>query len=165
MKKFIGAISSAVMGALAFVFFALAAMTQKMTIGSVSDSESFSAWDMLEYKIAKMDSIGFTIYKIATIAMIVVACLLILSAVVLLLKNLNVFKTKINFTLINNILLAVFAGLALVAVIAMFVFIQTELGDVMNESFKAFAGVGAWLNLVFGALLCLVSCLTAKKQK
>ena len=75
------------------------------------------------------------------------------------LQNLKVFKSKVNFAGINNVLLTIFAVLALVAVIAVFVMAK----EIALNNLSVYAGLGAWLNLAVGAVACITGWAVAKK--
>ena len=148
MKKWLGTICSAAVAVLAFVFLSIPQWVIKTTEG-IEYRQTVNAWDMIKEETGEIAGYGF--YKFAVIALIVVACLLAVWAVVLLLKNLNVLKLKFNLALVNNILLAVFAVLAICAVIALFVMG----GDIIPDNAKGvFAGPswGAWLNAAVGVV-------------
>lgn len=164
MKKFLGAICSAAVGALTFLFLSLNAMVSKTTVGSLENKSAVNAWDMLgETSESALEIQGFSLYKFSTIALIVVASLLILSAIILLLQNLKVFKSKVNFAGINNVLLTIFAVLALVAVIAVFVMAKEIVPAAASNNMSVYAGLGAWLNLAVGAVACVAGWAVAKK--
>lgn len=160
MKKYIGAFASALAGILTFVFLSLDGLFSKASVGGLSKSNGVSGWDILKEDGSNFD--GYTLYKIAVIAMIVIACLLILSAVVIILKNAKVFKSKVKFNVINNILLVVFALAAILAFVGACV-----LGGDMSagETIKVTAGIGSWLNMVVGVVACALGCLFARDTK
>ena len=143
MKKWLGMASSAVAGVLGLVFLALSAFSMKF--GGLS--ETINGYDLIK---ESADIKGYTLYKIATIALIVVAALLIVWAIVLLLNNLNVLKVKFNLNIINVVALAVFAVLAIVSLIALFV-----MGGDVPSPVTGSPAVGAWLNLVVAVLACV----------
>ena len=160
MKKYIGAFASGLAGILTFVFLSLDGLFAKASAGGLSTSTSPSGWDILKDDGSNID--GYTLYKIAVIAMIVIACLLILSAVVIILKNAKVFKSKAKFNVINNVLLALFALAAIIA----FVGACVMGGDMsVGETFKVTAGVGSWLNMVVGVVACAMGWMFARDKK
>lgn len=160
MKKYIGAFASGLAGILTFVFLSLDGLFAKASAGGLSTSSGTSGWDILKEDGSNVD--GYTLYKIAVIAMIVIACLLILSAVVIILKNAKVFKSKAKFNVINNVLLALFALAAIIA----FVGACVMGGDMsVGETIKVTAGVGSWLNMVVGVVACAMGCLFARDKK
>jgi len=164
MKKFLGAICSAAVGALTFLFLSLDSMVSKTTAGSLENKSALNAWDLIgESSEYAAEIQGYTLYKISTIALIIVASLLILSAIILLLQNLKVFKSKVNFAGINNVLLTIFAVLALVAVIAVFVMAKDLVPEAASNNLSVYAGLGAWLNLAVGAVACVAGWAVAKK--
>ena len=94
--------------------------------------------------------------------MIVIACLLILSAVVIILKNAKVFKSKAKFNVINNVLLALFA----LATILAFVGACVMGGEMsVGETIKVTAGLGSWLNMVVGVVACAMGLMFARDKK
>lgn len=157
MKKYIGAFASGLAGILTFVFLSLDGLFAKASAGGLSTSSGTSGWDILKEDGSNVD--GYTLYKIAVIAMIVIACLLILSAVVIILKNAKVFKSKAKFNVINNVLLALFALAAIIA----FVGACVMGGDMsVGETIKVTAGVGSWLNMVVGVVACAMGWMFAR---
>ena len=160
MKKYIGAFASGLAGILTFVFLSLDGLFAKASAGGLSTSSGTSGWDILKDDGSNID--GYTLYKIAVIAMIVIACLLILSAVVIILKNAKVFKSKAKFNVINNVLLALFALAAIIA----FVGACVMGGDMsVGETIKVTAGVGSWLNMVVGVVACAMGWMFARDKK
>ena len=153
MKKWLGTICSAAVAVLAFVFLSIPQFVMKAD--ALDMRQTYSLWDTLteENTVLFEELSGYGFYKFAAIALIVVACLLAVWAVVLLLQNLNVLKLKFNLALVNNILLAVAAVLAICALIALFVMGGDALEGVPAE-FEAFAGPswGAWLNAAVGVV-------------
>ena len=141
MKKWLGTICSFATAALIFVFLSIPQFVMKSTTDLVEFRQAFNAWDLLEQTSEGAPN-GFGFYKFATIALIVVACLLAVWGIVLLLQNLGVLKVKFNLALVNNILLAVAFVLAVCALIALFVMG----GDAGIEGFFVGPSWGAWLN-------------------
>lgn len=160
MKKYIGAFASGLAGILTFVFLSLDGLFAKASAGGLSTSSGTSGWDILKDDGSNID--GYTLYKIAVIAMIVIACLLILSAVVIILKNAKVFKSKAKFNVINNVLLALFA----LATILAFVGACVMGGEMsVGETIKVTAGLGSWLNMVVGVVACAMGLMFARDKK
>ena len=161
MKKYIGAISSALMGILTFVFLSLPTMsTEYSAFGLTSDPQNLSGWDLLK-KSWEVD--GFTLYKVFTIIAIVVACLLIISAVIMILRNLKVLKFKFSMNLINNILLILFLVCAIVAFVGLVQMCGSA--GAFGVEVSTTPAVGAYLLLGFAVVLTLVSLLFSKKAK
>ena len=159
MKKYVGAIASGLAGILTFVFLSIDGLITKITSGGMSVSESVNAWDII--KEEGMEISGFTLYKVAVILMIIVASLLIISAILMILKNAKVFKSKVKFDLINNILLSVFAIITILAFIgACIMGGDMTIGDTMITC----AGVGSWLNMIVGILACVSGWVFARKK-
>lgn len=159
MKKYIGAFASALAGILTFVFLSLDGLVSKTTAGSLSTSNGISGWDILSTEGSSPE--GIVLYKIAVIAMIVLASLLIISAVVIILKNAKVFKSKAKFNVINNILLALFALSTILAFVGACVMGgNISVGSVV----KGMAGIGSWLNMVAGVVACAMGWLFARDK-
>ena len=163
MKKYIGAISSALMGILTFVFLGLAWMSTKISAAGIStDPTSTSAYDLIK-ESSEVD--GFTLYKVFTIIAIVVACLLIVSAVIMILRNLNVLKFKFSMNLINNILLILFLVCVVVAIIGLIMMCGEWSGSAFGVEQSTTPGIGAWLTVAFAIVTTLVSLVFSKKAK
>ena len=172
MKKFIGAICSGVAGILTFVWLSLDWFTQKMTMGSLTEKDGLTGWNLITNKVEgepaclEMFKGAYTLHRVAAIVMLVVACLLIVSAVVLLLKNLNVIKCKFNFSLVNNILLTVFVVAVVLAIVGVTIMGNELCKAIGNpEGFSAYASVGAWLALAFSVVACGCGWALARKDK
>ena len=173
MKKYLGAIISGLVGILTFVFLSIANFAQKATIGGETQKETLTAWDLFnEEKTVMFEmldiSTGFA--KFCVIALAVVAGLLIVCAVVMLLKN--VLKLKLNLNMINNIVLAAYALVAVLAVIAFFVMgaDMKELAGEFITMIEAAGGsvyfgpaAGAWVNASVGVVGCAAGWLFARK--
>lgn len=168
MRKYIGAVSSALMGILTFVFLGLAWMSTKISAAGVStDPASTSAYDLIK-ESSEVD--GFTLYKVFTIIAIVVACLLIVSAVIMILRNLKILKFKFNMNLINNILLILFLVCVVVAIIGLIIMcgemsVDAGVGNISVEVTNCYPGIGAWLTVAFAIVTTLVSLVFSKKAK
>ncbi|MCR5553204.1 MAG: hypothetical protein K6F08_00435 [bacterium] len=157
MKKFIGPICSILMGTLTFVFASITYLTEY--VKGLDTTTGYNVWKIFDVFDSNVD--GYVFFKIATIALIVLASLLIISGLILLLCNTKVIKTKVNFNLINNCLLtlAVVANvLGLIAGIIMTNYLT-------NALIIAKLGVGLWLNLAFSISVCLLAWIFAKTVK
>lgn len=171
MKKYIGAICSALTGGLMFLFLSLSWIS-KQTIkgGAVSETNGYlNGYEMLKEQITNMkgDVVqGYMLYRVSAIIMIVVASLLLLSAAVIILKNLKVFKTKINLVLINNVILLAAVVCAILCLVATNQ-INGQLFEVLVGGYgtQYVVDVGAWLPVAVSAVLCVASWLTFKMQK
>lgn len=163
MRKYIGAVSSALMGILTFVFLSLNQMVTKLSAGDYSsEGSSSNAWDIIKTEpVIEQD--GYTLYKVFTIIAIVLACLLIISAVVMILRNLKVLKFKFSMNLINNILLILFLVCAIVAFVGLVQMCGTA--GALGVEVSTTPAVGAYLLLGFAVVLTLVSLLFSKKAK
>ena len=164
MKKWLGMISSAVMGVLAFVFLAISNFFTKMSYASGSQSETVSGYELIKESTENAPK-GFGLYKAFTIIMIIVAVLLLAWAVVMLLNNLNVLKLKFNLNLVNTILLAVFAVVVLVAFIALIVMGVDTSTSALGMKITAGPAVGAYLNLVLALAACAGGVVALVKKK
>lgn len=163
MRKYIGAVSSALMGILTFVFLSLPTMsTEYSAFGLTSDPQNLSGWDLLK-KSWEVD--GFTLYKVFTIIAIVVACLLIISAVIMILRNLKVLKFKFSMNLINNILLILFLVCVVVALVGLIMVCGKISAGAFGIEAETNPGVGVWLMLAFAIVTTLVSLVFSKKAK
>ena len=100
MKKWIGAICSALAGVLSLVFLSLPAFVMDM---GVLGEEKFSGWKLLTDKdLGKADMTAVTWYRIFAWILVVLAIVLIVLAVLQILANLNVIKMPEILTTINN---------------------------------------------------------------
>lgn len=154
MKKYVGAICSAVAGIFTFILLSLNWMTAKYEYASMTEKESVTGWDLMK---DANDVKGFTLYKLAAIIMIIIAAVLIIAAVVLILQNLNILKFKFNLNTINNIILTVFVGFVVLAMIGVFVMAKDMSHSVLGMEMKCSAAIGAW----FMAIVAVVTCATA----
>lgn len=175
MKKYLGAIYSILASGLFFVWMSISNLAQKSitTLGSKvteSDSVHSTGWEL--FKNIE-DVKGHDAYKIFTIAGIIIAGLLILSAIILLLQNKKVIKTKMNFNFLNKILLTSFAFVTIGALISNIIIASeltltlsgSEIGLNVSQKFEAFAGIGAWLNAIVSILLCVMAWLTKSGKR
>jgi len=165
MKKFIGPCLAFLLGGLTFLFLSVTNLVSKVTVsllGTATVKET--AWEIMENYTSNVD--GYVLYKIGVIAMIVLASLLIISSVVLLLKNLNVIKfNKVNFNLINNVLLTVFVGTTLLAFIGTIVMSSYLASDAYVIASSASIGVGMWLALILNIVGCVCAWIFARDVK
>jgi len=167
MKKYIGAICSALAGILTFVLLCFNWYT---TNAPLVGEKKYTGWQILADEtgmFAKDYASGYSLFKIFAIVALVVAALLIIMSIVMILKNLKVIKWKLNLNAINNVLLTILAILVIVLVIIISVMGN---GFVANyEEFKmvatAGAGIGAWLSLAFTVLITVCGWAFARKQK
>lgn len=157
MKKFLGPVLSILMGALTFVFLSIPNLVISSKV--INSSETMNAWDVL--KNYNSDFEGYVFYKIAVIALIVVASLAILSGLVLLLCNTKVIKSKLNFNKVNNCVLTLLVIANVIVLIAGLIFAS----KLENALFGYALGVGVWFNLALSAIVCLCAWLFAKEVK
>lgn len=164
MKKILGPICSILAGALAFLFLSLPNIIVKGTVIVLgSATEGKTAWQVLKDYDSNVD--GYTFFKIAVIVSIVFACLLILSGLVLMLKNFGLLKIKLNVNMCNNCLLLCYALVSVVLLIAGFVLCSGLKADAIIVASSASVAIGLWLNLAVAVVACLMALLFAKEVK
>ena len=176
MKKYLGAIISAAIGILTFVFLSIPNFVMKMAVEGETQRETMSAWELFKGENAEsfeMMGVNAGFAKFAVIALAIVAGLLIVSAVLMLLKNLSVLKLNLNLNMINNIVLAVYALVAVLALIAFFVLgadMKAVMGEEVIAMIEAMGGsvyigpaAGAWINASVGVVGCAAGWLFARK--
>ena len=156
MKKLLGTICSFVAAALAFVFLSLPAINLKDKV--LGSTGTISGWQLLSEDYKNIN--GFYLHKIFAIVLLVVAGLLIISGILLLLKNFGKLKMSANLSLINNVLLSLFALSAIVTLVGAFVFA----GDATNALIGYTAAIGPWLNSAVGLAACLCGWFFANKD-
>lgn len=175
MKKYLGAIVSGLVGVLTFVFLSIPNFVAKVAYGSENMRETLTAWELFnseEAELFEQAGINLGFAKFCVIALAIVAGLLIVCSVVMLLKN--VLKLKLNLNMINNIVLAAYALLAVLAVIAFFVLGNDMIalfgGEEAVNAIKEMGGsvyfgpaAGAWINASVGVVGCAAGWLFARK--
>ncbi|MBQ7880347.1 MAG: hypothetical protein IJ358_00695 [Clostridia bacterium] len=170
MKKWIGALCSALAGVLSLVFLSLPVFTVDMgTLGS----EKTSGWKMLTDKtVGEADITAVTWYRIFAWILVVLAIVLIVMAVLQILANLNVIKMPAILTTINNFALLALVVVSILALVANYG-IRSEQIDMVTDAFgkeagkeaaKAY-GVGAslWVVTVVNAIAAVCANVFAKK--
>lgn len=163
MKKYIGAICSAVAGIFTFILLSLNWITTKVSSEYLSAAEKSSAngWDLMK---DGSDISGYTLFKLSSIIMIILAVLLIVSAIILILQNLNILKLKVDCNKINNIILTVFVGFAVLAIIGAFVMA----GDMSYSGFgltvKSTVAFGGWAMAILAVVACVISWVMSTKK-
>lgn len=162
MKKLFSAIASIATAVLTFVFLSIPCLTYNTAL----TENGYTGWQMLGDEgvtniIAEID--GYTLFKIFAIIAMVVACLLVITGLITLLQQFGIVKSKMNFCLINSILLALFTIVALVAMIGA-ITIGSKLS---NETLKIASGVGVGLILMFviGIIATVISFVFARQKK
>ena len=163
MKKLVGPICSFVVAIAMFIFLSIPCFDYKASVGSTASYEKYSAWKVL--KDVSSDVNGYVLFKIFTIAMIVVAVLLIIVGLLLLLKNLGALKLKFNLNMLNNILLAAYVLMVVLALVGLFVMAGDMSGEALGVKVQYTVGIGMWLNVVFAVAGCLCAWLFAKQTK
>ena len=175
MKKYLGAIVSGLVGVLTFVFLSIPNFVMKVAYESENMRETMTAWELFNEENSQgfeLTGINPGFAKFCVIALAIVAGILIVCSVVMLLKN--VLKLKLNLNMINNIVLAAYALVAVLAVIAFFVLGNdiTVLfgGEEAINAIKELGGsvyfgpaAGAWINASVGVVGCAAGWLFARK--
>ena len=172
MKKYLGAIISGLVGILTFVFLSIPNFVIKMSYEGETMRETMTAWELFNEENTEgfeLMGINAGFAKFCVIALAIVAGLLIVCSVVMLLKN--VLKLKLNLNMINNIVLAAYALVAVLAVIAFFalgndiiaVADGKEAIEAMGASIYMGPSVGAWVNASVGVVGCAAGWLFARK--
>ena len=148
--KFIGALSSIITGIMAFVCLSITNIGGQWLIFD----GTMNGWDIIK---SDYDASGAVLFKIFAIVALVLAVILIVYGILLLLIDLKVvkLKSKLNFYVINNIMLTIFVICALLC----FIGVWSWSADWAN----GYVGVGAWLMLIIPAVLCLCSWLLSRK--
>lgn len=146
MKKWIGALCSALAGVLSLVFLTIPAFSMKV-FGVTS---SYSGWEMLTKKEwAESDYTAMTWYRIFVWILVVLAIVLIIVSILQILANLNVIKMPAIVSTIANFALIGLAVVAILALIANFGvradMIKEAGGKKVLEAMKASVSVGAAL--------------------
>lgn len=155
------------MGALTFVFLSIPYMSVTGKVLGVESTTNKNAWQIMSDYDANFD--GYTLFKILTIVLIVIAALLIICGIIALLENLGIIKSKkMNFALIADCVLLLFVVAAVVQLIGGISLCNYLSGDIYVAASSASMTVGMWLNLIVGALACVcafAATLTGKKGK
>lgn len=160
MKKWIAPICSAVVGILSFITLCFNWVVIKSPYGKTK----YSGWDLLENSKLFKEFDGYTLFKVATIIMLVVAVVAIVAAIVLVLKNLNVIKFNMNLNLINNIILSVLVLFVVLALIGLLI-MRADILDQTNKFVKPSADFGVWLQLALSVAACACGWALARKAE
>lgn len=167
MKKLLSAIASIATAVLTFVFLSLPCSVVSTKIAN--QSTSTSGWDLLknadnfknlitgEYTVD-----GYGTFRVFSIILMVVAGILLISGLITLLQQFGIVKTKINFCLINSVILAVYTVIAVVVMIALITFSGTFTVEKLTTGS---VGVGAILIVVVGAIATILSFLCSFGKK
>lgn len=157
MKKFLGAIVSAVVGLVGIIMLSLDWCTMKMG----SFKQSYTGWELIEDELKVFKEFdGYMLYKIFAIILFVVAIILLVSALLMLLKSLGILKIEANLSFFNNILLAVFVVAAILAIVGLFIMSK----DDMLKGIKCAAAIGAWATIAVGVVGCGLGWTLARKD-
>lgn len=156
MKKWIGALCSALAGALTLVFLALPGIVTKV----LGTTENVSGWRMLTE--GKADMTATTWYRIFAWIMVVLAIVLIVLAVLQILANLNIIKMPEILAKVNNFALIALVLVSILALVANFG-IRAEMiddagGKDVLKLLDASVSVGASLWLVSIVNLVAAAC-------
>lgn len=165
MKKWIGAICSAVASVLTFIFLAIPAFVVKEEAFGLTAKTKYSGYKLLTNKdVGDWDYTAVTWYRIFAWVLIILAVVLLVLAVLQILSNLGVVKMpevvgKVNaYTLIA---FAVVAVLALVAVFGIRAEIFDELGISAKEAkdlgFTVAVSVSLWLTSICAVIAAVVN--------
>lgn len=173
MKKWIGAICSAVASVLTFIFLAIPAFTIKATVLGVSTSEDYSGYKLLTDK--NLGDAGYTAitwYRIFAWVLIILAVVLLVLAVLQILANLKIVKMPEVVGKVNAYTLIVFAVVAILALIAVFG-IRAECFDDMHLTAKEAKELGItisvaaslWLTSIVAVISAVVNGVLPKALK
>ncbi len=162
MKKLLSSIASIATGVLTFVFLSIPCFVTKITVAGVTTSESASGWELLKEE-ASIE--GYTLFKIFAIVALIIACLLIISGLITLLQQLGIVKSKLNFCLINSILLALYTISSVVAMIGVIIMGNKTSLEVLGQSIASGVGIGIILMLVVGAIATIISFIFSRQKK
>ena len=172
MKKWIGALCSALAGVLSLVFLAIPAFV----FGSGSSKESYSGWEVLtDSDWGKANMTAVTWYRVFVWIVVVLAIVLIVLAVLQILANLNVIKMPAILTTINKVALIALVVVSILALVATFG-IRSEFidpakdaglkGDALKK-YKEMYNVGAslWVVSIVNLVTAVCANLFAKAKK
>lgn len=155
MKKWMGAICSAVASILTFIFLAIPAFTVKMSAMGMTEKENASGYKILTDKDwADMDLTAVTWYRIFAWILIILAVVLLVLAVLQILSNLNVVKMPNVVGTINFYALIALAVVAILTLISLFG-IRAEYFDELGVTAKQAKELGFTISI--GASLWIVS--------
>ncbi len=153
MKRFLGALLASIAGILTFVFLSIPCMSLNADNETVTELTATTGWDILS-----VESDSYTMVKIFIIIMIILACLLILVAVLSLLKETNIIKSNVNFNMISFLLLVL---LTISAVVVLIGISNIDKSEFLGETIQPYkAGIGAILNVVVSGIATLLGIFT-----
>lgn len=163
MKKYVSAITSAIVGILTFILLSLNWMTATISneFFSTNDRAGVSGWELLDETSAK----GASLYKLSVIIMIILSVLLVALGVIMILQNLNIIKTKFNFNKINNVLVIVFVVFVILAFISAIVMASDSGVSAMGTNVKFSLAIGGYIMIAVSVIACVVSLIASKKFK
>jgi len=167
MKKFLGAIISALAGVLSLVFLVIPALSFKVAGETV---EKYSGWKLLtDSDLGKADYTALTWYRIFAWVLVVLAIVMIVVAVLQLLSALNVVKLPAIVNTVAKYALIALAVVAVLTLVANFG-LRAELVDEMGgkkmlDLMKAKISVGAslWIVSIANILAAVCGNLFVKK--
>jgi len=150
MKKWIGALCSALAGVLSLVFLAMPALSFK----AFGETETTSGWKLLtDADVAEAGYKAVTWYRIFAWILVVLAVVLIVMAVLQILANLNVIKMPAILNTIGKFALIGLVVVSILALVANFG-IRAEMIDEMGGK-KVLEAIG--VKLAVGASLWVVA--------
>lgn len=153
MKRFLGALLASIAGILTFVFLSIPCMSLNTDNETATELSATTGWDILS-----VESDSYTLVKVFIIIMIILACLLILVAILSLLKETNIIKSNINFNMISFLLLVL---LTISAVVVLIGIGNIDKSEFLGETIQPYkAGIGAILNVVVSGIATLLSLFT-----
>lgn len=173
MKKWIGAICSAVASVLTFIFLAIPAWVVKFNVLGMSTTDKYSGYKLLTDKeIGESDFTAVTWYRIFAWILIVLAVILLVLAVLQILANLNVVKMPEVVGKVNAYTLIAFAVVAILALVALFG-IRAEYFNELHVTAKEAkeAGLtiavsaGLWLTSIVAVVAAVVNAVLPKTLK
>lgn len=162
MKKWMGAICSAVASILTFIFLAIPTFVVKMSAMGFSEKETYSGYKLLTDKdLGDVDYTAVTMYRIFAWILIVLAVVLLVLAVLQILSNLNVVKMPKALGTINFYALIAFAVVAILALISVFG-IRSETFDDFGVTAKEAKELGLTISVSAGLwIVSIVAVLSA----
>ena len=118
MKKWIGAICSALAGILSLVFLSLPVLTMKIDVLGFKESETVSGWKLLTDGEAGYTAVKW--YRVFAWILVVLAVILIIMAVLQILSNVGLIKMPAILTTVNKVALLTLVVVSILALVANF---------------------------------------------
>lgn len=162
MKKWIGAICSALGGILTLVFLSIPGIIVKIDFMGMTTTEKWSGWKLLTNKdVGNWDYAAVTWYRIFAWILVVLAVILIVMAILQVLSNLRIVRMPSVLAKINTVALLSLVVVSILALVANFG-IRAEMIDdaggkeVVKTMGSISVGASLWvisiINLVAGVL-------------